>query len=142
MINFFFETEFQLKNTTVISKWIEDVIASEGFELGDINYIFCNDEYLHKLNVDFLQHDTLTDIISFDYSLGKEIHGEIYISEERVKENALLFKTTFNQELHRVIIHGILHYCGYKDKTEIETNFMRLKENNSIQILDKQLINK
>ncbi|MFT7073559.1 rRNA maturation RNase YbeY [Patiriisocius sp. Uisw_017] len=142
MINFFSETDFEFKNTAVISKWIEDVIAFEGFELGDINYIFCNDDYLHKLNVDFLQHDTLTDIISFDNSLGKEIHGEIYISVERVKENAMLFKTPFSQELDRVIIHGILHYCGYKDKTESEAELMRLKEDEALQIIEGQVNNK
>lgn len=142
MINFFSETDFEFKNTTVTSKWIEDVIAFEGFELGDINYIFCNDEYLHKLNVDFLQHDTLTDIISFDNSLGKEIHGDIYISVERVKENAMLFKTPFSQELYRVIIHGILHYCGYKDKTESEAELMRLKEDKALQVIEGQINNK
>ena len=87
-------------------------------KVGDINYIFCDDDYLHKLNVKFLQHDTLTDIISFDYSVGKELHGDIYISIERVIENARDFEVDISEELKRVIIHGVLHYCGFKDKTD------------------------
>ena len=82
-----------------------------------------------KLNVDFLNHDTLTDIISFDYSVGKELHGDIYISVDRVKENALEFNVSFEDELARVIIHGILHYCGYKDKSDDDEKLMRSKEN-------------
>ena len=94
--------------------------------------IFCDDEFLLDINKEFLHHDTLTDIISFDYSLGKQIHGEIYISVERVAENAINFETEFLDELHRVIIHGILHYCGYKDKTETSAKEMRLKENEAL----------
>jgi probable rRNA maturation factor len=90
--------------------------------------VFCSDEYLHKINVDFLNHDTLTDIISFDYSVGKELHGDIYISVDRVKENAVDFKTAFKDELSRVIIHGIMHYCGYKDKVNTDEKMMRSKE--------------
>ncbi len=99
-------------------KWISSVISSEDFKEGDINYIFCDDEYLHKLNVEFLNHDTLTDIISFDYSVGKELHGDIFISIERVKDNAKSFEVSFEEELNRVIVHGVLHYCGYKDKSD------------------------
>ena len=87
---------------------------------------------MHQLNVEFLNHDTLTDIISFDYSVGKQIHGEVYISIERVLENAALFETDFENELHRVIIHGILHYCGYNDKTETESDQMRAKEDEAL----------
>lgn len=128
MINFNYETEFELDNPEFISQWITNTILEEKRKEGEINYIFCSDDYLHKLNVDFLNHDTLTDIISFDYSVGKELHGEIYISIDRVKENATEFNVPFDVELSRVIIHGILHYCGYKDKSETDEAMMRLKE--------------
>ncbi len=129
MISFNYETDFNLNNKTKISQWISHTITSENCKEGEINYVFCDDAYLHKLNVEFLKHDTLTDIISFDYSVGKELHGDIFISIERVKDNAKDFKTEIDSELHRVIIHGILHYCGYKDKTEVDEKEMRAKEN-------------
>lgn len=129
MINFNYETDFALSNEDALSKWIVDCIKNEGYSLEEINYIFCDDEYLHKLNVEFLNHDTLTDIISFDYSVGKIIQGDIFISVERVEENAIDFKVSFIEELHRVIIHGVLHYCGYKDKTPEDSYLMREKEN-------------
>lgn len=132
MIEFFSETDFQLHNEKSISSWITQTIEAEGFSLGDITFVFCDDEALHKINLEYLNHDTLTDIISFDYTIGKQLHGEIYISIERVKENAEDFKVTFENELLRVIIHGILHFMGYKDKTNEEQNLMRLKENNLI----------
>ena len=135
MIEFNFETDFELRNESNLQKWISGIIISEGFELGEIVYIFCNDEYLHKLNVEFLDHDTLTDVISFDYSLGKQINGEIYISVERVADNAKDFKTNFENELHRVMIHGILHFCGYKDKSELDEQTMRDKEDESLETL-------
>lgn len=128
MIEFNFETDFELLNQGQIQKWVSESITDEGYELGDILYIFCDDEYLHKLNVEYLDHDTLTDILSFDYCLGKQVNGEIYISVERVADNAKDFKTKFEDELHRVIIHGILHFCGYKDKSSDEESGMRLKE--------------
>ena len=90
--------------------------------------MFCDDNYLHKLNVEFLQHDTLTDIISFDYSVGKELHGDIFISIERVEDNAQDLGVDFEAELHRVMMHGILHYCGYKDKSKEDKKLMRQKE--------------
>lgn len=135
MINFNFETEFNLENESIIRNWISNTILNENYNQGEINYVFCNDEYLHKLNVEFLEHDTLTDIISFDYSVGKELHGDIYISIERVEDNAKDFKVDFNSELHRVIIHGILHYCGYKDKSEEEATLMRAKEDHYLKVL-------
>ena len=128
MISFNYETDFELDNSEELKSWISKVILEENCNEGDINYIFCSDEYLHKINVEFLNHDTLTDIISFDYSVGKELHGDIYISVDRVTENASDYGTKFNDELDRVIIHGILHYCGYKDKTKDEENLMRSKE--------------
>lgn len=128
MISFNYETDFKLKNEKDISTWISATIISENRKEGDLNYVFCSDDYLHRINVDFLNHDTLTDIISFDYSVGKELHGDIYISVERVAENAKDFKVSFDEELARVMIHGILHYCGYKDKSMEEAKVMRSKE--------------
>ncbi len=128
MISFNYETDFKLENETKISEWISKAINSENCKEGELNYIFCSDDYLHKINVDFLNHDTLTDIISFDYSVGKELHGDIYISVERVEDNAKDFDVSFEDELARVMIHGILHYCGYKDKSEDDAKLMRSKE--------------
>ena len=132
MINFNYETDFNLDNEEAFSAWLANVIISENKKEGEINYIFCDDEYLHKINVDYLDHDTLTDIISFDYSMGNELHGDIFVSVERVKENAIDFKVTFEAELKRVLVHGILHYCGYKDKSEAEELLMRSKEDEKI----------
>lgn len=129
MINYNYEIEFSLANELAISKWISNVISLEGFKEGELNYVFCDDAYLHKLNMEFLNHDTLTDIISFDYTLGKLISGDLFISIERVRDNASDFKVRFEDELLRVIVHGILHYCGYKDKTQEDLKIMRLKEN-------------
>ena len=135
MITFNSETSFTLKNQNKLVKWIGDVVSSEGFQVGEINYIFCNDSYLNKINQEFLNHDTFTDIISFDYKLGKEVGGDIFISIERVLENAEKFNEVFETELHRVMIHGILHFMGYKDKTKKEKTLMRTKEDENIFIL-------
>lgn len=135
MISYNSENTFQLENEAEISSWLEGVILNENFKLGEINYIFCSDEYLHKLNVEFLQHDTLTDIISFDYTVGKLIQGDIYISTERVADNAKDFNVSFTEEVHRVMVHGILHYCGFKDKTPEDEKLMREKENHYLQLL-------
>ena len=132
MINFNYETEFILENEEAISIWISNVIASENKEEGEINYIFCDDDYLHKINVEHLGHDTLTDIISFDYTIGNELHGDIFISVERVKDNAVDFNVSFEDELKRVLVHGILHYCSYKDKTENDESLMRSKEDEKL----------
>ena len=136
MIDFFSETTFNLQNPEKVASWISVIISNENLEEGELSYIFCDDEYLHKLNVEFLKHDTLTDIISFDNSLGNQINGDIFISVERVKENASKFNTTFEIELHRVIIHGVLHYCGYKDKTKKDADIMRVKENKALSLRD------
>ena len=136
MITFNSETSFTLKNQKKLVKWIGDVISSEGFQVGEINYIFCDDSYLNKINQEFLNHDTFTDIISFDYTLGKEVGGDIFISIERVLENAEKFNEVFENELHRVMIHGILHFIGYKDKTKKDKTLMRTKEDEKIFILN------
>lgn len=132
MISFNYETDFELENESQYENWISKVIASEGKHEGEINYIFCDDDYLHKINVEYLDHDTLTDIISFDYSVGNELHGDIFVSIERVKDNALDFNVSFDEEIKRVIIHGILHYCGYKDKSEKDELLMRAKEDEKV----------
>ena len=128
MISFNYENNFNLTNEIKLSKWLSSVILAENFIEGEINYIFCDDEYLHKINVEFLNHDTFTDIISFDYSTGKTLQGDIYISTERVEDNANDYKVQFYEELQRVMVHGILHYCGYKDKTPEDAKLMRAKE--------------
>ena len=132
MITFNSETSFTLKNQKKLADWISNVVLSEDFEVGEINYIFCDDVYLHKINQEFLNHDTFTDIISFDYTLGKEVGGDIFISIERVLENAEKFNEVFENELYRVMIHGILHFMGYKDKTKKEKTLMRTKEDEKI----------
>ena len=128
MIAFNNEIEFKLENKDDLQEWIAQTIEKERFKLGEVNYIFCSDEQLLEKNIEFLNHDTYTDIISFDYTLGKLISGDIFISIDRVTENSNSFKTSFNDELNRVMIHGILHYCGYNDKSEEEKNLMRSKE--------------
>ena len=128
MINFNYETAFSLDNEAQLFEWIVGVISSEGHKLEEVNYIFCDDAYLLKLNVEFLKHDTLTDIISFDYSVGKIIQGDIFISVERVADNAHDFNVSLHEELQRVMVHGVLHYCGYKDKSESDSKLMRQKE--------------
>ncbi|HKK11989.1 MAG TPA: rRNA maturation RNase YbeY [Flavobacteriaceae bacterium] len=129
MISFNYETDVSLGNKDKLKQWLSAVIDSEGYKEGEINYIFCDDDCLLRLNKKFLNHDTLTDIISFDYTEGKLINGDIYISVERVAENAREFNVPFANELQRVMAHGILHYCGYNDKSEGEIRQMRVKEN-------------
>jgi probable rRNA maturation factor len=132
MINFNYESDFNLDNEEAISSWLSNVISSENKKEGEINYIFCDDDYLHNINMEYLNHDTLTDIISFDYSMGNELHGDVFVSVERVADNAADFKVSFEEELKRVLVHGILHYCGYKDKSEADAVLMRSKEDEKI----------
>ncbi len=129
MINFNFETNFELQHESKLRSWIEASILNENCTLGELNYIFCDDIYLHKLNMEYLNHDTLTDIISFDYCIDKCLIGDIFISVERVVENASMYNVDVLDELRRVMIHGVLHFCGYKDKTDAERGMMRDKEN-------------
>jgi probable rRNA maturation factor len=132
MINFNYESDFTLENEEVIATWLSAVILSENKTEGEINYIFCDDEYLHKINVEYLNHDTLTDIISFDYTMGNEISGDIFVSVERVLDNSKDYNTVFEDELKRVLVHGILHYCGYKDKSVADEALMRIKEDEKL----------
>ena len=134
IINFYSENDFTLEHQEAYSFWIKNVIISEDRKMGEISYIFCDDDYLLELNKEYLNHDTLTDIISFDYSVGKIVQGEIYISTERVKENSVLYNVSFPEELRRVIIHGILHLCGYKDKSHEETYLMRNMEEEKMKL--------
>ena len=128
MVTYTSENKFVLDKDKQISKWIEFSIESENKEFGEINYIFCSDNYLLDINVKELKHNTLTDIISFDFTVGTVVSGDVFISTERVSENATNLELDFEDELHRVMIHGILHYCGYKDKTEEQKLVMRSKE--------------
>lgn len=132
MINFNYESDFNLDNEEAIAAWLSAVIVSEKKKEGEINYIFCDDEYLHKINLEYLNHDTLTDIISFDYTVGNELNGDVFVSIERVQDNAKDFEVPFEEELKRVLVHGVLHYCGYKDKDEESERIMRLKEDEKI----------
>ncbi|SUX47286.1 rRNA maturation RNase YbeY [Chryseobacterium indoltheticum] len=127
MIQFFYENLPESVNTDY-TLWLKDIIVSEGKKLGEINYIFCDDEYLLKVNQDYLQHDYYTDIITFDYVKGKTISGEIFVSLQRISDNASTLSKNYEEELRRVLAHGILHLCGYKDKTEEEEQLMRSKE--------------
>ena len=128
MVMYTSENKFVLDKDKQISKWIEFSIENENREIGEINYIFCSDNYLLDINVKELKHNTLTDIISFDFTVGTVVSGDVFISTERVRENATNLELDFEDELHRVMIHGILHYCGYKDKTEEQKLVMRSKE--------------
>lgn len=129
------EITFNLKNKTKLKDWIKTVIEKEKLVLGELSYVFCDDESLLKMNQQFLDHNTYTDIITFDYREAKIVNGEIYISVERVRDNATTYKTTFEDELHRVIIHGVLHICGYKDKTKAAKELMRKMEDASLKKL-------
>ena len=128
-INFFTEDiKYILRDKVAIRKWLMDAATNEGCKIEEVNIIFCSDAYLSEYNKKYLKHTTLTDIITFDNSEGKQLSGDIFISIERVCENAMTFKVTKNQELKRVMIHGILHLCGYKDKTASDRKKMRKKE--------------
>lgn len=126
-----FSTEnihFDLPESDKVKKWITHVIRIHGKRVGEVNYLFCDDDYLINVNRTYLNHDTYTDIITFDYVAGNIVSGDIFISIQRVEENARLFKVPFEQELHRVIIHGILHLLGQEDKSETDAKEMRRRE--------------
>ena len=129
MIDFQYIENNKLSNTEDLNLWINSVIKEEGMLIGEIVYVLCNDEYLLKKNIQFLNHNTLTDVITFDYSEEEIISGDILISTERIVENAKIFKVNYLTELHRVMVHGLLHLLGYKDKIEKDANTMRKKEN-------------
>lgn len=131
----FFEEDirFPLKDKTKHKNWLRKIAAKQSLKIGDLNYVFCSDEYLYQINVEYLNHKTYTDIITFDNSEDeKTIEGDIFISIDRVKENAEKEKISFDQELLRVMSHGLLHLMGYKDKKEEDKKVMREMENQSI----------
>jgi len=119
---------FKPKQIKKIREWILAVILAEGKSAGEISFIFCDDNYLHEMNVKYLSHDTLTDVITFDYSEENRISGDVFISIDRVRENAVNFSKPLDEEIHRVMIHGVLHLCGFKDKTKKDSAIMRHKE--------------
>ncbi len=134
MTDFHYETDFNLEDESKFTAWISNVCMSEGFTLGDLNYIFCNDAYLLNINQSYLQHDDYTDIITFDYTVGKVLSGDIYISIERVSENSISFEVSLQNELLRVMAHGLLHLMGYKDKEQKHIIEMRAKEDEKIKM--------
>ena len=138
MIQYFFEDIDPVEITPKTTEWLKNLIILEQKKPGKINYIFLSDEGLLKVNRDFLQHDYYTDIITFDYVKGKTISADIFVSLPRISENAETHSKDFNVELHRVLAHGILHLCGYKDKTDDEVKEMRNKEDYYLNILQKQ----
>lgn len=123
---------FELADPEKITPWIETVIKQENCRLSLLNFVFCSDEYLHQINVEYLNHDTLTDIITFPYTEPPLIHGDIFISIDRIRDNAKHLKIDFTDELHRVMIHGVLHLCGYGDKNAAEKLQMTQKENEAL----------
>lgn len=136
-IQFSFQTNYPLKSRTKIKQWIKQVIEAKGKKTGNITYIFCDDEYLLEVNKQYLQHDYYTDVITFDYVENDLISGDIFISTDRVRENALAFDSSETEELHRVIIHGALHLLGLKDKSEKEASQMRQAENEALKLLNE-----
>jgi len=144
--NIFFHSEeikFNLPNQPVIIDWINSTADQEGQTVQSLNFIFCSDKYLHQINVEYLDHDTYTDVITFPYmENGKAIEGDIFISIDRIQENANNFKTTFENELHRVMIHGTLHLLGYGDKTSEDKLKMTEKENEYLTLLNGMKLDK
>ncbi len=137
MVSYFFEdTDFKLKAKTKIKYWLKLVAESEVYTLGNISIIFCSDNYILDINQKFLQHDYFTDIITFDYSEGSRISGDLFISVDSVRENSVEYGTDFTDELHRVIVHGVLHLIGYDDHTDEETSVMRSKEDYYLSLFD------
>ena len=135
MIRYFCEDiKFTYKNKLANNRWLKMVAGSEIRKIGDINVIFCSDNYILDVNMKYLQHDYFTDIITFDYCEGKVLSGDLFISVDSVRENSIEFETDFEEELHRVIVHGVLHLIGYDDHTEEDKKVMRQKENYYLQM--------
>jgi probable rRNA maturation factor len=129
MVRYYYQdTEFEFKPKLITKQWLKTVAGSEMKKLGDISIIFCSDNYILDTNIKYLQHDYFTDIITFDYCQGDVLSGDLFISVDSVRENSIYFKTKFDDELNRVIVHGLLHLIGYDDHTEDEQKQMRSKE--------------
>ncbi len=138
MIEYFSENiDFELDNKEIISQWIEKIVGNHHFMMGDMSIVFCSDDYLLEMNKEHLNHNYYTDIITFDYVENKILSGDIFISIDRVKMNAQEYEVTFENELYRVIIHGVLHLLGFKDKTEEEQEVMTKKEDESLLLFDE-----
>ena len=133
------EIDFELKEVDLKTSWLKKIIEQENMTLLLLNFIFCSDEYLHQINVEYLQHDTYTDIITFPLAEDPNIEGDIFVSIDRVKENAKTFNVDFEVELNRVLAHGVLHLCGWGDKTEEEAKQMRQKEEEALSLLDSMV---
>lgn len=129
------DVKFTLKDKQVLRNWVALVATNEGFSIAPINYVFCSDGHLLDMNKQFLNHNYFTDIITFDYTEGKRLSGDIFISIDRVADNAKTYKSTFECELNRVMIHGVLHLMGYKDKSPADEKKMRAKENAALKLL-------
>ena len=140
MVSFEYNCEMPIKLSLKHKVWLQQVIRKEGKVKGDISYVFCDDAYMIQQNNAFLQHDTYTDIITFDECVGDVISGSILISADRVAENASKFGKTFENELLRVVVHGTLHLCGYKDKSDSEAKLMRQKEDESLALFTQMAI--
>ena len=128
------EVEFQLPKDELLTEWLENIAGKEESEISQITYIFCSDEYLLDINKQYLDHDYYTDIITFPYKQGKTLESDIFISVDRVRDNATTYQSTFEKELLRVMSHGLLHLLGYKDKSEEEQKLMRQKEDWAIRL--------
>lgn len=140
MITFNYEqTDFKLKQKLLLKRWIKSVIESYSFRLGDISYIFCDDKYILSVNRQYLQHNYYTDIITFDYVEGGRISGDLFISIDTVTSNSSLYNSSFIDELHRVMIHGVLHLCGLKDKSPEDEKSMRAAEDSALKMLSNIL---
>ena len=133
-IEYVYNTSFSLDNENKVSKWLKKAVEAEGFSVGEVVYAFFNDNDLKKLNIKHLNHDFFTDVISFNDSKNDVLSGNIAISVDRVKENSIKFKTSFNDEMMRVMVHGLLHFMGYDDSSEEETLLMRNKEDDNLKM--------
>ena len=135
-VSFHRENVSLIADEKLIIKWLTNSVNSLNYSIGELSFVFCSDDYLRELNIKHLNQDYFTDVITFDYSKEMSLIGDVFISTERVKENAKLFNVSFNEELFRVIIHGVLHLCGFKDKTKEEKAEMRSKENNFLSLIN------
>ena len=128
MINFNFESAADLKQEAAVKNWLQASAAEEGFKINNLEVIFCSDDFLYGINKDYLGHDDYTDVIGFDYSVGKNLQGEIYISTDRVRDNAFKYDVDYQKELCRVLIHGLLHFCGWEDESPEKKDAMHKQE--------------
>lgn len=134
MIEFYFETEFDLQEKDRYARWVSKIGRSERREIGDFSFVFCDDTYLLEMNRRFLEHDAFTDVITFDYSNDEVVSGEVFISIDRLKENSYKYNTAFFDELRRVMAHGVLHLLGYDDKSDEDSKRMRAKEEEKMKL--------